>query len=321
MHLATVSTSRADSSALEEMAVLAAEAGHKVTEIKSLRNHYVTVVGQLSDALDPDWVVSTVTAGTRCWRRRPSTVMRVPIAHLGGGDVTAGTYDDRMRDAISSLARCHLAGNTDAANRIRHYLARGDDYVDSVGELALRWLDRTELLHQAYVLEYFGLKTDRYILVNWQPETGSPDTNGGLGAILLAFEQMKTTSPILFMTPNDDHGSLMASAMIGRFAREHQNVRIVPSVRRELYGAMMKWCDVMIGNSSSGLIEAPMLGTPFILVGTRQTGRPLPATWSRRSGTRSRPAWSSWRASRSRDRGHWRTLTSGQTPARPWGRR
>lgn len=278
MHLATVSTSRADSSALEEMAVIATEAGHKVTEIKSLRNHYETVGAQLLMA-DPDAAVIHGDRWDALLAATAATVMRVPIVHLGGGDVTAGSYDDRMRDAISSLARCHLAGNMEAGNRLRHMnLARPRDYVDWVGELALRWLDRTELPSQQDTLDRVGLKGigSRYVLVNWQPETASIDPNGGLTAILAAFERMGTTSPVVFMTPNDDHGASGALAMIRSFAREHPRCRVLPSLTRHAYAAVMKWCDVMIGNSSSGLIEAPMLGTPFILVGTRQTGRPLP---------------------------------------------
>lgn len=286
MHLATVSTSRADSSALEEMAHIAQGEGHKVTEVKSLRDHHETVGAQLLMA-GPDAVVIHGDRWDALQAATAATVRRVPIIHLGGGDVTQGSYDDRMRDAISMLARCHLAGNKESVNRIRHYLARPNDYVDWAGELALPWLDRTVLPGQEDVLDRLGLRGhgQRYVLVNWQPETASMDPNGGLAAILAAFEKMGTTSPVLFMTPNEDHGASGALAMIRRFAREHPRCRVVPSMPREVYAAMMKWCDVMIGNSSSGLIEAPMLGTPFILVGTRQSGRPrpgnvVPAFWN-----------------------------------------
>jgi GDP/UDP-N,N'-diacetylbacillosamine 2-epimerase (hydrolysing) len=275
MHLATISTSRADSSALEEMAVIAAEAGHKVTEIKSLRNH-PTVGGQLS-AASPDVAVIHGDRWDALLAATAATVARVPIVHLGGGDRTEGSYDDRIRDAITKLSRFHLACSYDAhARLLDEHLVRPDEHVAFVGELALAWIDRTELPTQQETLGALNLngQGERYLLVNWQPETAEKHPNDGLELIFKAMQSV-APRPVVFIQPNDDRGSAEARDMMVGFYELHPNCRIQPNLSREVYAAAMKWCDVMIGNSSSGLIEAPMFGTPFIMVGNRQRGRPV----------------------------------------------
>jgi UDP-hydrolysing UDP-N-acetyl-D-glucosamine 2-epimerase len=214
-----------------------------------------------------------------------ATVARVKIAHLGGGDVTEGSYDNRFRDAITRLADVHFVSTNVAAERIRVEITHGyseDDererHVHVVREPALDWLKTVKLPDRATFMATLGLELfDGFVLVNWQPETLAAAPNKGLVLILNALVKLSGRVAIMFARVNNDHGAPEAIEMIHQFVRQMTGRRFVGGptqvMTRETYAAALKYCDCMVGNSSSGLIEAPAFGTPFALVGRRQWGR------------------------------------------------
>lgn len=283
MKIALLSTSRADESALAVAEKALAGAGHQTLR-PFIRpgSLYDAAPGEILNQLErhrPDLVVlhgdrwDCLIAATAC------TVARVPIAHIGGGDATAGSYDDRFRNAITMLADWHLVSTVAAAQRLMALRTKASS-IHVIGELAIDWLATADLGIE--VKHNLGLGP--YIIVNWQPETAAADMNRGLALIIEALPLLKGPYPIakdydvVFMNQNGDAGAMEAEKMIEAFQLTPRGKGVwflSKGLPREEYAALMKHCCCMVGNSSSGLIEAPVFSRPFVLVGDRQKGRPI----------------------------------------------
>lgn len=277
MKIALLSTSRADQSALEVAAKALREAGHESSLVKwdisqsepLLAEHLPDLAVLHGDRWD------CLIAATAC------TIARVPIAHIGGGDVTTGSYDERFRNAITMLADWHFVGREWARLRLSQ-LDVASSRIFVIGELAIDWL----LTADPPITIKHKMGLGPYILVNWQPETGAKDMNLGLERIIEALPLLKGPYPIakhydvVFMNQNGDAGAMEAEKMIETVVDSKTGYRVWfcrDGLSREDYAALMKHCCCMVGNSSSGLIEAPVFGRPFVLVGDRQRGRPIPS--------------------------------------------
>lgn len=192
----------------------------------------------------------------------------VAVAHLHGGEITLGAVDDTVRDLVSRIANLHLPATEDAVNRLA---AMGEERwrIRRVGAPGLDRLrdeargDR-DALRQAH-----GLGTGSYLLVVQHPETvGRSDPVADLQATLEAVEL--TGLPALALFPNADAGG---RAMAQRLGDVPPGMRVVPSLSRLDYATLLAGAAALVGNSSSGIIEAPLLGVPAVNVGERQSGR------------------------------------------------
>ena len=196
----------------------------------------------------------------------------IPIAHIGGGERTRASYDDGFRDAITKMAHLHFVNTVEAKRRLVDDLSESESRVHVVGEPALDWLYNASLSSRIETMGRLGLDVDRcvnFVLVNWQPETLAEKPNLGLLAILAGVRMAGV--PVVFISQNDDRGSDEARRMLREDGQQPLDLD------RETYASALKHCNILIGNSSSGLIEAPVFGTPFLLVGDRQDGRLFPA--------------------------------------------
>lgn len=200
----------------------------------------------------------------------------VPIAHIGGGDLTAGSYDDGFRDAITGLASLHFPTTSLGYARLIE-LARWPDDVTEIDEPSVYWLMHDAVIPSAdEIKEKIGV-TGRmsFCLLNWQPETKSPTPNAGLQLILEALSIVNPPMFVVVIGPNNDAGSRQGDEIARRWCAMHETRFFLASAIRETYAGLMKHCAFMIGNSSSFVIEAPHLGTDVILVGNRQRGRDM----------------------------------------------
>lgn len=280
MKIMTLSTSRADYSALQEAGKALMEAGYEVM-VKGLRviSPRSELVERVLDQLQthrPDLVVLHGDRWDAMLAATAAVCARVPIAHIGGGDVTTGSYDNRFRDAISMLADYHLTGSAAASTRLSVKCVAGPIYT--IGELAIDWLMRVRLPTYAEVCGRMLLDPAPYILINWQPETAASKPNEGLQSIVQALKFVGDDYRYVFMSLGHDTGWEEADQRI-RSASDFlgaERVRYMDGgLTREMYAAAMQHCHCMVGNSSSGLIEAPVFSRPFVMVGDRQTGRML----------------------------------------------
>jgi UDP-hydrolysing UDP-N-acetyl-D-glucosamine 2-epimerase len=201
-----------------------------------------------------------------------ATIARVPIAHIAGGDVTEGAFDDGFRHAITKLAQLHFPTNADAARRLRQ-LGEAAAHIYVVGSPALDLIARTPIpARDAFFASIGLLAKKRNLLVTFHPVTLAADSLSQLDEMLAALRERVDTA-ILFTGANADPEGRKIDARIVQFVAEHPAARRIPSLGPENYFAALAHMDAVVGNSSSGLYEAPSFGLPTVNIGDRQNGR------------------------------------------------
>ena len=203
----------------------------------------------------------------------------IPIAHIHGGETTEGALDDALRHCITHFSTWHFTAATPYLERV---LAMGADPSRShcVGPLVLDALREPLQLTREQFENQTGYQfSSRNLLITYHPETLAPDFGvAGLIALLKALEiELATASRtlhILITGANADPAGREIMQILQRFQESHAECCwFLQSLGQQRYLAALNWFDAVIGNSSSGIIEAPMIGIPVINIGNRQKGR------------------------------------------------
>lgn len=197
----------------------------------------------------------------------------LPLAHLCGGDVTAGAFDESLRHAISKLSHLHFVTNADAARRVR---SMGEGEVHLVGSTGLDTIRETVFLSRKELESELKVKlVGDILLVTFHPVTrGESGSLAQLRELLAALAAYAGKTTICFTMPNADSGNRELRKEIEAFAANHENTFAFESLGSRRYLSLMKLSKAVVGNSSSGLYEAPFLKVPSVDVGDRQEGRP-----------------------------------------------
>lgn len=200
--------------------------------------------------------------------------LRIPVAHIGGGDVTAGAFDEFIRHSISKLSHLHFVTNTDAAMRLVR-MGESPEHIFDVGSPGLDHLLHTSLPSREQLECDLAFRfRKRNFLVTFHPVTLDPvSSQSQIGALLQALDRRCPEDGIIFTLPNADTEGRALIGEIRRFAAGRDNVRVFPSLGQQRYLGALALADVVVGNSSSGLYEAPSLRTPTVNIGRRQDGR------------------------------------------------
>lgn len=222
-------------------------------------------------ALRPDACVVLGDRWELLYAVPPMLLFGVPIVHLHGGEVTEGAIDDRIRHAVTKLADLHCVSTEDAGRRVRQ-LGEPPERVFVTGAPSLDRVVDTTPASEETLLRLFGFAPQRPIaLVTYHPPTvGEPDPGGAADAVLEA--AARTTGAVLVTHPGLDTGREEVLEAVGRAARAHAHVVDVQSLGAD-YMPVLAAADVVVGNSSSGILEAATFGTPVVNVGDRQLGR------------------------------------------------
>lgn len=201
-------------------------------------------------------------------------VARLPIAHLHGGEVSEGAFDEGIRHAISKMAHLHFV----AAEPYRKRLVQMGEHPDRVFNVGapgldhlagLKWLSRVELE------TVLGLPLGKPLfLMTYHPVTlDTADATDAQEELLAALDAFPDAT-LIFTYPNADTGGRNLIAAIDDFVARHPHrARAFASLGQRNYLSLMREADAVIGNSSSGLIEAPALQKPTVNIGERQKGR------------------------------------------------
>ena len=244
------------------------------TTLAAAMGRGVAGCGEAFAALAPDLVVVLGDRFEILAAVSAALVHRIPVAHLCGGDVTEGAWDEGIRHAISKLAHLHFPTHADAARRL---IAMGEppDRVHAVGSTGIDTLLATELLDRTALEADLGFRLrERNVLVTFHPETLAPDLGvADADELLAALDALGDGVGLLFTLPNADSGGAAVRARIESFMAGHGNARAWTSLGQLRYLSAMKHVDAVVGNSSSGLYEAPSLRVPTVNVGGRQDGR------------------------------------------------
>ncbi|MGN7407807.1 UDP-N-acetylglucosamine 2-epimerase [Sporosarcina sp. SAFN-010] len=230
---------------------------------------------QTFDRLQPDLVLILGDRFELLAVAQTALVMNIPIAHIHGGELTFGAYDDSIRHAITKMATWHFASTELHRNRIIQ-LGESPERVWNVGALGIENIMKLPLLTQTDL--YQSLKIDSkqpFFLITYHPETNG--ATKGIISLLEALEHYPNVN-LIFTKANADNGGRTINTRIEQFVSNNDNAYLFDSLGQLNYLSAVKNARVVIGNSSSGLIEVPYLETPTVDCGNRQAGRQCPTS-------------------------------------------
>ncbi len=232
-------------------------------------------IGPIADSiqeLDCDWVLVLGDRVEAFAGATAASLSQTPLAHIHGGDVSEGGLDESLRHAITKLAHRHFVATETSRLRV---LQLGEDSgrVSVVGAPGLDSILSEPLPSRAELEDHFGFGLEQApIVIAQHPVSTQPEQAGA--QIRATLEAASGWEPcVICLGPNSDPGYRSAESVITRHAQSTPRFHFVPHLPHRFYLALLREAAVLVGNTSSGLIEAPSFALPFVEVGTRQKGR------------------------------------------------
>ena len=204
---------------------------------------------------------------------------RIPVAHFHGGELTSGAMDDAFRHCITKLSQLHFV-STEASRKRVIQLGESPSRVFNVGALGIDNIRKMELFNRPELEKEIGFKFGvKTILVTFHPVTlESQSAEGQFKALLKALDGFRDGG-IVFTAPNADADGRVILRLIHAYVKKNRGrAAYFASLGTRKYLSVLKHSDVVLGNSSSGIIEAPSFGIPTVNIGDRQKGRVKPGS-------------------------------------------
>ncbi len=201
-------------------------------------------------------------------------IHRIPIAHIHGGEVTEGAFDDAIRHSVTKMSSLHFTSCEEYRHRVIQ-LGEQPSRVFNVGALGVENIKKFPLMSKTEVEESVNFKLDENtILVTYHPVTlGEHTTEKDIKEFIAALEERKNLR-VFFTMPNSDTGSQAIVDAINEFVANNADRSIAyKSLGIKRYLSVMKYTGAVVGNSSSGLLEVPSFCIPTLNIGDRQKGR------------------------------------------------
>ena len=200
-------------------------------------------------------------------------VARIPVAHLHGGEATEGSIDEALRHSITKMSHLHFVAAEEYRQRVIQ-LGEQPDRVLLVGGLGADNISRLKLLDREALQQSLGFELgQKSLLVCFHPATLETNTAAQQMAELLAALAELRNTQLVFTMPNADTDGRVLVQLIEHFVAQHANTRAYTSLGQLRYLSSMAHVDGVVGNSSSGLLEAPSFQKGTINIGDRQRGR------------------------------------------------
>lgn len=247
------------------------------TPVGTVKSVGLAAIGY-ADALDrlrPDLIVILGDRYEMLPAAQAALIFGIPVAHLYGGDITEGAYDDAIRHAITKMSHLHFTATDEAARRV---VQMGEDpaRVFCVGSIGIDNILRVPAMTRAEIEAdlHFDL-TDDYLLITFHPATMEAlDAPAQTRALLDALDEAAPHSRLLFTLPNSDTAGRQVAAIVRDYAAARPDRALaVASLGRRRYFSAVRHARAVVGNSSSGLTEVPAFGIPTLNIGRRQAGR------------------------------------------------
>ena len=228
---------------------------------------------QLFKATEPDIVVVLGDRYELFSAVLSAFFLKITLAHIHGGEKTVGALDDSIRHAITKLSHIHFPATEIYKKRIIQ-LGENANNVFNVGSLSVENIKNTKFLDRNEIFKRLGLDSKRkLLLVTYHPTTlGKYNANEEIELLLHSLKQFEFAN-ILLTGSNADTGGIEINKKIQEYTKKRNNWFYNISLGQKLFLNILKYCDVFIGNSSSGIIEAPSFKIPVVNIGNRQEGR------------------------------------------------
>jgi GDP/UDP-N,N'-diacetylbacillosamine 2-epimerase (hydrolysing) len=198
---------------------------------------------------------------------------RIPIAHLYGGETTEGAIDESIRHAITKLSYLHFTSAEEYRDRVIQ-LGENPERVFCVGAIGIENILNEKLLSKVEIAESIKFELNKpYAMVTFHPVTLEDNKSEEQIKVLLEVCECYKDMKFIFTKANADASGRIINQRIEDFVKKNDNAIVFTSLGMIRYLSALKYCDMVIGNSSSGLVEAPSFGIPTINIGDRQRGR------------------------------------------------
>lgn len=224
--------------------------------------------------LEPDLVVLLGDRFESLAAAQSAFIAKIPIAHIHGGELTMGAYDDGIRHCITKMSHLHFVATQAYRERVIQ-LGEHPDFVYHVGACVLDSLNGLTYLSKSALEDLLKIKfNQRNVVVTYHPQTLSHQTSEQeISQVLAALVTLDNTNIIFTKGNSDSHGRII-NDMIDEFcAKNATHAKAFMDLGHQNYLSLLKVVDMAIGNSSSGIIEAPYCQIPTINIGDRQKGR------------------------------------------------
>jgi len=200
-------------------------------------------------------------------------IFRIPIAHIHGGEVTEGAYDDAIRHSITKMSSLHFTSCEEYRKRVIQ-LGENPDRVFNVGSLGVENIKQIPLMSKEELEESFDFRFDNHtILVTYHPETLGGDPKNDIHNLLAAITEYPHLR-VLFTMPNSDTGYQPIVQAIEEYVKKYPDTsKAFTSLGLLRYLSALQYVKAVVGNSSSGIVEVPSFGIPTLNIGDRQKGR------------------------------------------------
>ena len=200
-----------------------------------------------------------------------ATILKIPIAHIHGGEITEGAFDDSIRHAITKLSHLHFVTTEKYKNRVIQ-MGENRKNVHNVGSLGVENTQRIKLLKKKEIEKKLNFTLNKKnLLITFHPVTLTKNIES-IDPLLKSLSKLRDTN-LLFTSPNIDPGNNIILKKIKSFVSRKKNSKLFPSLGQKLYFSCIKVFDGVVGNSSSGIIEVPSFQKGSINIGNRQKGR------------------------------------------------
>ncbi|MFI4937141.1 MAG: UDP-N-acetylglucosamine 2-epimerase [Candidatus Berkiellales bacterium] len=224
--------------------------------------------------LNPDCIVLLGDRFETFAAAQAAFIAKIPIAHLHGGELTMGAYDDGIRHSITKMSQLHFVAAKPYQHRVIQ-LGENPDNVYCVGAMVLDAISRLTLLEKNQLESLLGIRFNELnFVITYHPETlGSTPSKQGFLALLDAISTFENTN-FIFTKGNADSDGRIINELIDQFCAENSSrAKAFDALGQQKCLSLLKNVDVIVGNSSSGILEAPFFKTPTVNIGDRQQGR------------------------------------------------
>ena len=226
------------------------------------------------DALKPDLLLILGDRYEMLAVASTALIYKIPIAHLHGGEITEGAFDDAIRHAITKMSHLHFT-STEAYRKRVIQLGEQPDRVFNVGALGVENVTKTECMTREVLEQSLSFSiTDKCFLCTYHPVTlSSMSSETQVLNLLKALDNFKDYH-IIFTYSNSDTSSQIIIRRIQEYVEDNSDrCMFIPSLGQRRYFSALRYMTAVIGNSSSGIIEVPSFGIPTLDIGDRQKGR------------------------------------------------
>lgn len=203
-------------------------------------------------------------------------ILKIPIAHIHGGEITFGAYDDAIRHAITKMSYLHFVSTEEYRNRVIR-LGEHPNRVYNVGAPGVENISKLNLMSKVELEDSLQIHFNKTVLLITQhPTTLSENPIEGIEELLNALETFNDVTLIFTKANADDNGRKINKLLNDFVKLNPKDRKVFDSLGSSRYLSLIKYSSVVIGNSSSGILEAPYLQTPTVNIGNRQKGRVRP---------------------------------------------